>query len=114
MSQESLQKKVDNLTQAYKDKNRNFLQVQELYDKLKQKAMLGQIQGAAEEAVDSTLHGPHRGLSSFHEQVRRESPQDIERQSAWQPHMMAPPPRPPPHSIMGSSGAIHGKMLLKY
>ncbi|KAI0482127.1 hypothetical protein GGR56DRAFT_684639 [Xylariaceae sp. FL0804] len=55
--QETLRKKNDELAQAYKEKNRKLLQCQELYDKLKRKAMLGQMQGAAEDAVDSTLHG---------------------------------------------------------
>ncbi|KAI1383602.1 uncharacterized protein F4822DRAFT_434715 [Hypoxylon trugodes] len=55
--QDSLRRKYDELSQAYKEKNRKLLQVQELYDKLKRKAMLGQLQDAAEDAVDSTLHG---------------------------------------------------------
>ncbi|KAI1134457.1 hypothetical protein F5Y05DRAFT_422076 [Hypoxylon sp. FL0543] len=57
MDQESLRRKNDELAQAYKEKNRKLLQIQELYDKLKRKAMLGQIQDAAEDAIDSTLHG---------------------------------------------------------
>ncbi|KAI5861664.1 hypothetical protein GGS23DRAFT_606208 [Durotheca rogersii] len=56
--QDSLRRKNEELTQAYKEKNRKLLQTQELYDKLKRKAMLGQMQDAAEDAVDSTLHGP--------------------------------------------------------
>ncbi|KAK8052169.1 cyclin [Apiospora rasikravindrae] len=51
--QKALHEKNAELAQAYKDKNRKLLQVQELYDKLKRKAMLGQIQDAAEDAVDS-------------------------------------------------------------
>ncbi|RYO86248.1 hypothetical protein DL766_000281 [Monosporascus sp. MC13-8B] len=50
-----LRKKHDDVTHAFKDKNKKLLQTQELYDKLKRKAMLGQMQGAAEDAVDSTL-----------------------------------------------------------
>ncbi len=65
MDQESLRRKNEELTQAYKEKNRKFLQVQELYDKLKRKAMLGQMQDAAEDAVDSTLHGPSAGVPQF-------------------------------------------------
>ncbi|KAI1409048.1 hypothetical protein F5Y13DRAFT_203871 [Hypoxylon sp. FL1857] len=57
--QDSLRRKNDELAQAYKEKNRKLLQIQELYDKLKRKAMLGQMQNAAEDAIDSTLHGGH-------------------------------------------------------
>ncbi|XXG95027.1 hypothetical protein Hte_001287 [Hypoxylon texense] len=58
VDQDNLRRKNDELTQAYKEKNRKYLQIQELYDKLKRKAMLGQMQNAAEDAADSTLHGP--------------------------------------------------------
>ncbi|KAI0833955.1 hypothetical protein F5Y06DRAFT_307273 [Hypoxylon sp. FL0890] len=57
IASDSLRRKNDELAQAYKEKNRKLLQIQELYDKLKRKAMLGQIQDAAEDAIDSTLHG---------------------------------------------------------
>ncbi|KAK7956015.1 uncharacterized protein PG986_005237 [Apiospora aurea] len=53
--QKALHEKNAELAQAYKDKNRKLLQVQELYDKLKRKAMLGQIQDAAEDAIDSNF-----------------------------------------------------------
>ncbi|KAI1089081.1 hypothetical protein F5B19DRAFT_495721 [Rostrohypoxylon terebratum] len=58
-------RKNDELTQAYKEKNRKLLQTQELYDKLKRKAMLGQIQDAAEDAIDSTLHGSPKDRAQF-------------------------------------------------
>ncbi|KAK8127409.1 hypothetical protein PG984_008517 [Apiospora sp. TS-2023a] len=53
--QKSLREKNTELAQAYKDKNRKLLQVQELYDKLKRKAMLGQMQDAAEDAIESSF-----------------------------------------------------------
>ncbi|KAL7629674.1 hypothetical protein AAE478_001197 [Parahypoxylon ruwenzoriense] len=65
MDQDSLRRKNDELAQAYKEKNRKLLQTQELYDKLKRKAMLGQMQDAAEDAIDSTLRGPPIGESPF-------------------------------------------------
>ncbi|KAI1456622.1 hypothetical protein F4805DRAFT_475763 [Annulohypoxylon moriforme] len=65
MDQDGLRRKNDELTQAYKEKNRKLLQIQELYDKLKRKAMLGQIQDAAEDAIDSTLHGSPPGRVHF-------------------------------------------------
>ncbi|KUI68396.1 E3 ubiquitin-protein ligase CCNB1IP1 [Cytospora mali] len=61
LDQDHLRRKNDELTQAYKDKNRKLLQTQELYDKLKRKAMLGQIQDAATDAVDTTLQ---RGVNA--------------------------------------------------
>ncbi|ROW08097.1 hypothetical protein VPNG_06135 [Cytospora leucostoma] len=57
LDQDNLRRKNDELNQAYKDKSRKLLQTQELYDKLKRRAMLGQIQDAASDAVDTTLHG---------------------------------------------------------
>ncbi|RYP58145.1 hypothetical protein DL769_009080 [Monosporascus sp. CRB-8-3] len=60
---DELRKKHDELTHAFKDKNRKLLQTQELYDKLKRKAMLGQMQGAAEDAADSTLQAASAGAA---------------------------------------------------
>ncbi|KAK7926974.1 hypothetical protein PG985_003972 [Apiospora marii] len=57
----SLREKNTELAQAYKDKNRKLLQVQELYDKLKRKAMLDQIQDAAEDAIESNFR-PEAGI----------------------------------------------------
>lgn len=57
LDQEALRRKNEELSMAYKEKNRKLLQTQELYDKLKRKAMLGHIQDAALDAVDNTLHG---------------------------------------------------------
>ncbi|KAI1265902.1 hypothetical protein F5Y18DRAFT_30918 [Xylariaceae sp. FL1019] len=51
-------KRYDELLQTYKEKNKRLLQTQELYDKLKRRAMLDQVQDAAEDAVESTLHIP--------------------------------------------------------
>ncbi|KAF5636660.1 e3 ubiquitin ligase CCNB1IP1 [Fusarium sp. NRRL 52700] len=53
--QNALRRKNDEISRAYKDKSRKVLQLQELYDKVKRKAELGQIQRAASDAVDSTL-----------------------------------------------------------
>jgi E3 ubiquitin-protein ligase CCNP1IP1 len=56
MDRDELRKKYEELLRTCKEKNRKLLQTQELYDKLKRKAMLGQVQDAAEDAVESTLH----------------------------------------------------------
>lgn len=55
MDQESLRQKNEELIQAFRDKNRKLLQTQELYDKLKRRDMLGQVQNAASDAVDHTI-----------------------------------------------------------
>lgn len=55
LDQEGLQKKNEELSHAFKEKSRKLLQTQELYDKLKRKAMMGQMQDAAEDAVDLSL-----------------------------------------------------------
>jgi E3 ubiquitin-protein ligase CCNP1IP1 len=51
--QGSLQRKNEELLQAYREKSRKHIQTQELYDKLKRRAMLGQVQDAASDAVDN-------------------------------------------------------------
>lgn len=55
--QDELRKKNEELSQAYKEKSRKLLNTQELYDKLKRRLMLGQIQDAASDAVDATITG---------------------------------------------------------
>lgn len=57
LDQEVLRRKNEELSMVYKEKSRKLLQTQELYDKLKRRAMLGHIQDAALDAVDTTLHG---------------------------------------------------------
>lgn len=57
LDQETLRRKNEELSTAYKEKSRKLLQMQELYDKLKRKAMLGHIQDAASDAVETTLQG---------------------------------------------------------
>ncbi|KAI0022562.1 hypothetical protein F4780DRAFT_182848 [Xylariomycetidae sp. FL0641] len=69
--QDHLRKKNEELVQAYKEKNRKLLQTQELYDKLKRKAMMGQIQDAAEDAVDSTIHGASFSVPGMDDGPRR-------------------------------------------
>jgi E3 ubiquitin-protein ligase CCNP1IP1 len=44
------------MAQAFRDKNKKLMQTQELYDKLKRKTMMGQMQHAAEDAVDSSFN----------------------------------------------------------
>ncbi|PVH80378.1 hypothetical protein DL98DRAFT_459741 [Cadophora sp. DSE1049] len=53
--QDSLRRKVEELNLALREKNRKYLQTQELYDKLKRRAMLGQVQDAASDEVDNAI-----------------------------------------------------------
>lgn len=63
VDQEQHRRKNDELARTLREKTRKQLQTQELYDKLKRKSMLGQVQNAAIDAVDETIHasvGPNR------------------------------------------------------
>lgn len=56
--QDALRRKNEEIGQAFKEKSRKVLQLQELYDKVKRRAELGQIRKAASAAVDLTLEAP--------------------------------------------------------
>ncbi len=56
VDQDNLRRKNEELAQAFRDKSRKHSQTQELYDKLKRRVMLGQVQNAASDAVDHTIH----------------------------------------------------------
>jgi E3 ubiquitin-protein ligase CCNP1IP1 len=79
VDQDNLRRKNEELAQAFRDKSRKHSQTQELYDKLKRRVMLGQVQNAASDAVDHTIHAsavsnrfmdPTNGF----DQVPRQSP----------------------------------------
>jgi E3 ubiquitin-protein ligase CCNP1IP1 len=55
LENENLSRKNNEIFVAYREKNKKLLQTQELYDRVKRRAELGQIQIAASDAVDSTL-----------------------------------------------------------
>jgi len=55
VDQETLRRKNEELIQAVREKSRKQLQTQELYDKLKRRAMLGEVQNAALDAVDHNI-----------------------------------------------------------
>jgi E3 ubiquitin-protein ligase CCNP1IP1 len=55
IDQDKLRRKNEELIQAFREKSRKLLQIQELYDKLKRRDMLGQVQSAASDAVDHTI-----------------------------------------------------------
>jgi E3 ubiquitin-protein ligase CCNP1IP1 len=77
VDQDSLRRKNEELAQAFREKSRKHLQTQELYDKLKRRAMLGQVQNAASDAVDHTIQAsaasnrfmdPEAGGNQHHQQ----------------------------------------------
>lgn len=51
----NLRRKYEELGLSYKDKCRRFAQLQELHNKVKRKAELGQMEAAASDAVDSSF-----------------------------------------------------------
>ncbi|CAI0645740.1 unnamed protein product [Colletotrichum noveboracense] len=53
-----LRRKYEELGKLYKDKCRRLNQVQDLYDKVKQRVEMGQVEAAASDAVDFQLLGP--------------------------------------------------------
>ncbi|KAI8958930.1 hypothetical protein F5Y11DRAFT_362209 [Daldinia sp. FL1419] len=98
LEQDNLRKRNDEILQAYDKKSRKLLQVQELYDKLKQRAMLTQMQDAAEDAVDSALHGPSLDRTQFED---RQNPTDFqEHETSYLHH------RPGTHEQQGISGGF--------
>ncbi|RDL29719.1 Cyclin [Venustampulla echinocandica] len=52
---DGVRRKNEDLTQAMREKTRKHLQTQEMFDKLKRRSMLGQVQNAASDAVDDTI-----------------------------------------------------------
>ncbi|KAF5520036.1 E3 ubiquitin-protein ligase CCNB1IP1 [Colletotrichum aenigma] len=53
-----LRRKYEELGKLYKDKCRRLNQVQDLYDKVKQRVEMGQVEAAASDAVDFQPLGP--------------------------------------------------------
>ncbi|KAI9781649.1 MAG: hypothetical protein M1839_005866 [Geoglossum umbratile] len=58
IDQEHAQHKNHELAEAFREKSRKHLQIQELYDKLKRQTLYSQVQNAALETVDRTIHTP--------------------------------------------------------
>ncbi|TAQ85444.1 hypothetical protein B7494_g6222 [Chlorociboria aeruginascens] len=58
---ENLRRKHEEVIQALKERTRKHLQTQELYDKLKGRTMVGQVQNAASDAVDHTIQASAAG-----------------------------------------------------
>ena len=56
VDQDSLRRKNEELSHALRDKSHKLMKTQELYDKLKRRALLDQVQDAAHDAVDDSIH----------------------------------------------------------
>lgn len=87
---ENLTRKNYELVEAFREKSRKHLQTQELYDRLKRKALMSDVQTAASESVDQVLQsasghrftdrGDHAGINSQYQastaaQRQRQYPQ---------------------------------------
>jgi E3 ubiquitin-protein ligase CCNP1IP1 len=72
VDQDSLRRKNEELIQALREKSRKHLQTQELYDKLKRRAMLGQVQNAASDAVEQNIQASVTA-SRFVDQVNNQN-----------------------------------------
>lgn len=55
VDQDGLRRKNEELIQTLREKSRKQLRTQELYDKLKRRAMIGEVQNAALDAVDQNI-----------------------------------------------------------
>ena len=77
VDQDNLRRKSEELAQTLREKSRKLLQTQELYDKLKRRAMLGQVQDAALGVVDDTI----QASSNANRFVDRVRPEDQRRAS---------------------------------
>lgn len=52
---EKMRQKNEEMGQALREKSKKLMQIQELYDKLKRKAMIGELRNAASDAVNSNI-----------------------------------------------------------
>ncbi|KAK1673712.1 hypothetical protein BDP55DRAFT_730206 [Colletotrichum godetiae] len=71
---DDMRRKHEELARSYQDKCRKLTRVQELYDKVKRKAELGQMEAAASDAVDSNLqYGTQLPAFEFPEPAARQN-----------------------------------------
>lgn len=55
IEKDSLRNKNEELSQAFREKSRKHLQIQEMFDKMKRRSMLGHVQNAASDAVEHSI-----------------------------------------------------------
>ncbi|ESZ95401.1 hypothetical protein SBOR_4257 [Sclerotinia borealis F-4128] len=122
--QDALRRKNEELNHILREKNKKFLQTQELYDKMKRRGLLDQVQTAASNAVDDTIQATVTGHCFTHSigtdnHRPQEPPLYANQQTGGMQHTgglqnssMLPPPQRRRHSsewtAMGSQGNNHG------
>ncbi|KAG9229357.1 cyclin B1 interacting protein-like protein 1 [Amylocarpus encephaloides] len=55
VEKDALRRKNEELSLAFREKSRKYLQTQEMFDKMKRRSMLGHVQGAAADAVEESI-----------------------------------------------------------
>ncbi|KFY11045.1 hypothetical protein V492_04708 [Pseudogymnoascus sp. VKM F-4246] len=106
------QKKNHELAQSLHAKSKQQAHTQELYDKLKRRDQMSQVQNAASDAVDQTIQGP-AAANGYSDHFRRanEPPLRSPIFASLQGNSMAPPPVPtsmPQSGMAGRTGLSHG------
>ena len=87
IDQDKLKAETTNLVAAYREKNRQHQQIQELYNRLKRKEMTAQTQSAAVDSVDEVLGNvsSHQGLGC-QTQGLPNYPSMLDRPQIWSQH----------------------------
>lgn len=102
VDQDTLRRRNEELTQAFREKSRKQMQTQELYDKLKRRSMLGQVQEAASDAVDHTVQASAMG-NRF---IDRIADQSLNQNQHQRQRVPPPPPLYPDHSSTTMQRAV--------
>jgi hypothetical protein len=69
LEHENLRRKNDEIILAYREKTKQLLRTQELYDRVKSKEDLGRMQRAASDAVATTLQESSQSLHSLQDRL---------------------------------------------
>ncbi|KFY97547.1 hypothetical protein V500_02017 [Pseudogymnoascus sp. VKM F-4518 (FW-2643)] len=105
------QKKNHELAQSLHAKSKQQAHTQELYDKLKRRDQMSQVQNAASDAVDQTIQGSSTA-NGYSDHFRKANDQPLRSPvfSSLQGNSMGPPPVPtsmPLSSVAGRTGLSH-------
>lgn len=127
--QDALRRKNEELSHSLRDKSKKLLQTQELYDKMKRRGMLDQVQTAASNAVDDTIQATATGsrftdnMTSDNHRLQQpplyanQQTGGMHHASGFQNPSMPPPPQRRRHSsewdTVGSQGNSQGPQLRK-
>ena len=95
IDQDNLRRKNEELFQTLREKSRKLLQTQELYDKLKRRALLGQAQDAIHDAMDDTIQASsaaNRFVDRVGAQSQQSAPHSILQEIHGSTRSFGPPP----------------------